>query len=159
MDKGSQRSFIIMEIAAKLKLRPVNTQNVAIAPFGAEYSSPQPISVRQVKVESTAVDKVSISVLTVPFTAAPIKNSVQTSIENFPHLHGLKLAHPITNEHNFHISILIGADYYWYFVEDKIIRGKGATAQQSKLGFLLSGPMSSPTSQLHATTMVMHNYQ
>ena len=120
-DEGSQRSFITLETATKLKLRPVTTENVAIAPFGAEYSSPQPIPVGQVKVETTSGDKVPISVLTVPFIAAPLKNSVRTSIESFPHLRGLKLAHPITNEHNFHISVLIGADYYWSFVEDKII--------------------------------------
>ena len=154
-DEGSQRSFITVETAAKLKLRPVTTENVAIAPFGAEYSSPQTISVGQIKVETTAGDKVPISVLTVPFIAAPLKNSVRTSLENFPHLCGLNLAHPITNKHNFHISILIGADYYWSFVEDKIIRGEGPTAQQSKLGFLLSGPMSLPTPQLHATTMTV----
>ena len=152
-DEGSQRSFITLETATKLKLRPVTTENVAIAPFGAEYSSPQPIPVGQVKVETTSGDKVPISVLTVPFIAAPLKNSVRTSIESFPHLRGLKLAHPITNEHNFHISILIGADYYWSFVEDKIIRGEGPTAQQSKLGFLLSGPISPPTPNLHVATM------
>ena len=88
-----------------------------------------------------------------PFIAAPLKNSLQTSIESFPHLRNLKLAHPITNEHNFQISILIGADYYWCFVEDKIVRGDGPTAQQSKLGFLLSGPVSSQASQQNVTTM------
>ena len=36
--------------------------------------------------------------------------------------------------------MLIGADYYWSIVEDKIIRGPGPTAVPSKLGFLLSGP-------------------
>ena len=37
--------------------------------------------------------------------------------------------------------VLIGADFYWTFVEDKIVRGDGPTAQQSKLGYLLSGPI------------------
>ena len=41
-DEGSQRSFITVETAAKLKLKPVTTENVTIAPFGAEYSSPNP---------------------------------------------------------------------------------------------------------------------
>jgi len=35
--------------------------------------------------------------------------------------------------------LLIGADHYWDVVEDKIVRGKGPTAMQSKLGYLLSG--------------------
>ena len=152
-DEGSQRSFITVETAAKLKLNLVNNEKVAIAPFGAEYSSPQPIPVVTIKVETTAGEKIPISVLVVPFIAAPLKNSLQTSIESFPHLRNLKLAHPITNEHNFQISILIGADYYWCFVEDKIVRGDGPTAQQSKLGFLLSGPVSSQASQQNVTTM------
>ena len=152
-NEGSQHSFITEETAAQLKLTQAKTENVAIAPFGAEYSPPQPMSVGQVHIETNAGDRVPISVLIVPFIAAPLKNSLRHSIENFPHLRGLKLAHPITNEHNFQISILIGADYYWTFVEDKIIRGHGPTAQQSKLGFLLSGPMSSPTLQLNIVTM------
>ena len=51
------------------------------------------------------------------------------------------MAHPVTSEDNFQISVLIGADFYWTFVEDKIVRGDGPTAQQSKLGYLLSGPI------------------
>ena len=43
---------------------------------------------------------------------------------------------------NFEVSLLIGADYYWSIVEDKIIRGNGPTAMKSKLGYLLSGPLS-----------------
>ena len=58
-----------------------------------------------------------------------------------PHLRDLKLAHPITSDKNFTISLLIGTDHYWSFVEDHIIRGKGPTAQRSKLGYLLSGPV------------------
>ena len=41
----------------------------------------------------------------------------------------------------FEITVLIGADYYWQFIEDKIIRGDGPTAVKSKLGYLLSGPL------------------
>ena len=41
--------------------------------------------------------------------------------------------------------MLIGADYYWHFVQDRVIRGKGPTAVESKLGYLLSGPLPSRT--------------
>ena len=58
-----------------------------------------------------------------------------------PHLKGLYLAHPITENENFGISILIGADYYWSFVQDHVIRGDGPTTVKSKLGYLLSGPL------------------
>jgi len=47
------------------------------------------------------------------------------------------------------ISILIGStDHSWSFVKDQIIYGNGPTAQQSKLSYLLSGPV--PSIQLSA---------
>jgi len=52
-------------------------------------------------------------------------------------------AHPGTSEENFHISILIGEDHYWEFIQD---HGDGPTAIQSRLGYLLSGPLSLPQS-------------
>ena len=50
-------------------------------------------------------------------------------------------ASSVTSERNFHISLLIGADHYWSFVQDDIVQGEGPTAQQSLLGYLLSGPV------------------
>ena len=84
---------------------------------------------------------IPISVLIVLSIAAPIQNLVSTSVYTMPHLRDLKLAYPITSDKNFTISLLIGTDHYWNFVEDHIIRGKGPTAQRSKLGYLLSGPL------------------
>ena len=154
-DEGSQRSFITKETATKLKLMPTNTEHIAIAPFGTEHSSLQPIPVGYVSIETNSGNRIPISVLIVPFIAAPLQNSLHEPIKSFPHLRGLKMAHPITNENNFQISVLIGVDYYWTFVEDKIVRGEGPTAQQSKLGFLLSGPLSHPVSQ-YSTTASLH---
>ncbi|XP_070576133.1 uncharacterized protein [Ptychodera flava] len=38
------------------------------------------------------------------------------------------------------IDVLIGADQYWNFVGNHIVRGAGPTAISSKFGYLLSGP-------------------
>ena len=91
-DEGSQRSFITVDTAGKLKLNLVNNEKLSIAPFGAEYSSPQPIPVGTIKVETTSWGKIPIFVLVLLFIATPLKNSVQTSIESFPHFRNLKLA-------------------------------------------------------------------
>jgi len=76
-------------------------------------------------------------------------------IYRFPYLQGLTLAHPITNDENFHVSVLIGADCYWQFIQDHVVRGNGSTAVQSRLGYLLSGPLPlsqpSDTINLHAS--------
>ena len=63
------------------------------------------------------------------------------------------MAHSITNDENFSISVLIGADHYWQFIQDHIVHGDGPTAVQSRLGYLLSGsillPQSASTTNLH----------
>ena len=59
------------------------------------------------------------------------------------YIQGLRLAHLISEDDTFEISVLIGADYYWDFVEDEVIRGNGPTPVKSKLGYLLSGPIRS----------------
>ena len=41
------------------------------------------------------------------------------------------------------VDILIGADFYWRFVTGHILQGKksGPVAMETKLGWVLSGPM------------------
>ena len=88
-------------------------------------------------------EKVPLSVLIIPTIAIPLQNVMQTHIAQLPHLQGLSLAHPVTKPATiFEISLLIGADHYWDIVEDHIIRGNGPTAMNSKIGYLLSGPLS-----------------
>jgi len=53
------------------------------------------------------------------------------------------LAHSVTGDTLFDISLLVGADHYWDIVEDHVVRGNGPTAVKSKIGYLLSGPMPS----------------
>jgi hypothetical protein len=50
--------------------------------------------------------------------------------------------------------MLIGADYYWDIVQNKIIHGKGPTAVQSRLGYLLFGPMSNSTGYTTSASML-----
>ena len=71
-----------------------------------------------------------------------------------PHIQHLKLSQPVTSEQNFDISLLIGADYYWNFVPDGIVRGDGPTAQQSRLGYLLSGPLPDSLSGSTSTALL-----
>lgn len=85
---------------------------------------------------------IPIDVLIVPSIANPLANYHISEVKNLPYLQGLKLAHPVSNDSEFTISFLIGADHYWRIVENQIIRGSGPTAVKSKIGYLLSGPTS-----------------
>jgi len=93
-----------------------------------------------------AGDEVTLSVLAVPTIATPLKIShlVYQTVERFPCLQGLDMSHPIIHSSDFEITVLIGADFYWKVVGDKIIHGNGPTVVQSKLGYLLSGPIPLP---------------
>ena len=89
-----------------------------------------------------------------PKLAAPVCNSTCTCLRQLPYLSGLTLAHPVTSDENFHISVLIGADHYWEFVQDHIVRGDGPTTVQSRLGYLLSGPLPvSQTTSFHVSLL------
>ena len=41
--------------------------------------------------------------------------------------------------------MLVGADSYWRIVQDRVVRGNGPTAVESRIGYLLSGPLSPHT--------------
>ena len=142
IDEGPQRSFISADMASQLGITPDDIEQIAVATFGSQTMSHQKLGVATIMVETEAGDWIPITVLIVPSIAAPIQNSVCGSIEDMPHLQGLKLAHPANGGSNFPVSLLIGADYYWTFVQDNIVRGNGPVAQQSKLGYLLSGPLA-----------------
>ena len=144
-DEGSQRSFISRDLAHKLNSQLQGRENVSLTSFGAEVPSYRSLDIAIVSIQTTSGEKIPISVLVVPTIALPLQNPLRTSIKEFPHLKGLSLAYPVTENENFEISVLIGADYYWHFEQDHVVRGNGPTAVQSKLGYLLSGPLPSTT--------------
>ena len=164
-DEGAQRSFMSVQLATELQVKPTSSTQVALSSFGAESQSLQTLDVATVQVETLVGELIPISVLIVPTIATPISNSYHLALNTLPHLKGLKLATPITINKEFTISIFIGTDHYWSFVQDRIIRGDGPTAQQSKLGYLLSGPMPQVATQLSTsillqlTTIADHNQE
>ena len=72
-------------------------------------------------------------------------------------LEGLNLASPTVQFDGAHdISILIGADLYWDFVEEKQIQTSwGVRASKSKLGWLLSGPILRNKSMLNTSVALV----
>ncbi|XP_065895716.1 uncharacterized protein [Dysidea avara] len=144
-DEGAQRSFITQNLADKLHLQPTSHENISVSSFGAHLSAVKRLAVASIFINTLNGIKISVSVLIVPQLAAPVRNSVRTHLSQLPYLQGLQLAHPGTSDENFHISILIGADFYWHFIQDRVVRGDGPTAVESRLGYLLSGPL--PLSQ------------
>jgi len=124
-----------------------------ISSFRAESAANKLLGTATVTVEALTGEKIPVSVLIVQNISTPLHNSIHACIKGIPHLRGLRLTHPITGDENFEISLLIGADQYWNFVGDHIIRDDGLTAMQSKLGYLLSGPLPVCQSPLSDTSI------
>jgi hypothetical protein len=82
--------------------------------------------------------------LIIPEISTPLK-SHHKHVGHLTYLKGLKLAHPVSGDEDFDIEILIGADHYWDVVQDEVIRDDGPTVIQSKIGYLLSGPLKTDT--------------
>ena len=141
LDEGAQRSFITQTLANQLGLPLTETESISLSAFGAQPSASRYLPVATINVVTTHGDKIPLRVLVVEKIATPLQNHLCREIQDMPHLRGLRLAHPITSDEHFAISLLIGADHYWDIVDDTVIRGQGPTAVASKLGYLLSGPL------------------
>ncbi|CAC5385662.1 unnamed protein product [Mytilus coruscus] len=89
----------------------------------------------------TDTGQLPINVLIIPEIAVPMKTYLHKTT-HLKYLYGLKLAHPVSHDPMFEVSLLIGLDYYWSIVEDRIVRRTGPTAVKSKIGYLLSGPIN-----------------
>ncbi|XP_052224051.1 uncharacterized protein LOC127839707 [Dreissena polymorpha] len=142
-DEGAQRYFITRKLADVLQLESDGIETLSLTGFGGSNNrSLQQLERTTVYIVSKK-KKIPVSVLIVPTIAAPINCGYLRSTAELPYLRGLKLAHPVTGDTLFHISLLVGADHYWDMVEDHVVRGNGPTAVKSKIGYLLSGPMPS----------------
>ena len=154
-DDGAQRSFFTKNLAAQLRLQPTEKEVINLSAFGAQPKPSQNFDSTIVYVKTNSNEEIPIRVLIVENIASLLQLHCTDIINTKPYLRELPLAHPVTNHENFEISLLVGADHYWDIVEDRIIRGNGPTAMQSKIGYLLSGPLPSTHSANEAANFLI----
>ena len=152
-DEGAQRSFITSTLADQLGLQTSEREDIHLSAFGAQTSAVRQLPVATVNVVTTSGEKIPLQVLVVEKIATPLQNHLHQNVQDLPYLRGLRLAHPITSEESFEVSLLIGVHHYWDLVEDHVIRGRGPTAVASKLGYLLSGPLQTSSGQPSPTVV------
>ena len=85
--------------------------------------------------------EIPISVLVIPRISQLLCNLPFHYVKELPYLKDNRLTHAVSDSQEFDISVLIGADFYWSIVQETLIRGPGPTAVNSRLGYLLSGPL------------------
>ena len=140
-DEGAQNSFITEALARELEVNRNGTETIRLAAFGDKKDRILHLETATIDLISDRKERIPINVLIVPTIATPISTRLQHTAARLPYLSKLKLAHPVTERDDFHISLLIGADHYWDIIKGEVIRGKGPTAMKSKIGSLLSGPV------------------
>ncbi len=153
MDDGSQRSFITTQLQRELQLPIIRYDSVSLSAFGSTSNLFETLPVAQFHIISIDGEHILIQALVKPHIANPIRNRLTGAPHRyFKHLQGLRLAHPIMQDETFRIDILIGSDFYYKIILDRIIRGTGPTAVESRLGYLLSGPTGESSSTTETAT-------
>ena len=92
----------------------------------------------------------------VPKIAAPLTTYTGANVRDLPHLKGLSLAQINVDDLPFTVDILISADHYWDIVENEVTKGPGPTAAKSKIGYLLSGPLSNSNHSESLNTSILN---
>ena len=132
-DNGSQRSYVTDNLKSKLGLKSTKKETLHLNTFGEKTFRKQKCDVLTLFLEDVNEETSRVCVLSFPTICSPLPSRVDAN--NYPHLHGLKLADYSDSEDS--IDFLIGSDYYWDFVTSEIVRGDfGPTAVNSKFGWL-----------------------
>ena len=65
--------------------------------------------------------KVYINAYEIDLISSPLSNqSIEFAQQNYPYLQGLHLAiSPSGSEESLEVDVMIGADFYWLFVQDR----------------------------------------
>ena len=145
LDGGSQRSYILNSLKSKLNLPVVRTENLIIEVFMNEGESfVTKVDIVKLKVFCKMInDYIFIEAISVPNICSPLKNqNISYVHKNYAHLqHLTNLADYSSGDNELSIQVLIGMDYYYSFITDKIIRGAQGepVGISSKLGWILCG--------------------
>ena len=141
-----QRSFITQKLADDRQIQHKGTEDINLAMFGGSSQTLRQVPTASVSLKTSGRETIPIDVLIVTTIAAPLSN-MPPEVTNLNYLNRLKLAHPVLQDDDFEISLLMGADHYWRKVKNHVVKGNIPTAVKSKIGFLLSGPLPGDSKQ------------
>ncbi|MCV6575674.1 MAG: hypothetical protein OIF58_08065, partial [Cohaesibacter sp.] len=134
-------------VREQLKLSTEKRQTITIKTFGSSDETTQCVDVVQLCIAAENGDDLQLSAFVVPLICDPLqRQSIAKGSNTHAHLKGLKLADDCTGDHDVVVDILVGSDQYWNLVSGRVILGEdGPTAIQTKLGWVLSGPIHGAT--------------
>ena len=134
--KNCFRKFLALKLSGEHRL--------SIAAFGSRREKPRVCSVVNVGLELTSYPHMQLSLFVVPMICEPLAGQpISACVKENQHLATLDLADISDGSSSLEVDVLIGSDYYWSLVTGEVCRGNGGPiAIQTKLGWVLSGPLS-----------------
>ena len=142
LDSGSQLSYVTERLQHQLGLKHTKFEKLHLNTFGSNCYKTQTCAVVRFYIRGLQNGKpVAISALTSPTICSPLPTAIR--VNRYAHLCDLQLADESGTPRN-EIDILIGSNFYWSVVTGEVVKAdEGPVAVNSKLGWLLSGPMDS----------------
>ena len=161
MDTGSQRSYVTENVRNQLTLSTVGKQCMTIATFGATKRDERVCASVRVGLRVKYGQVKVFTLFSVPRICDPLTpHPLADTKEMYPHLSGLELADDPGDAQELQVDILIGSDYYWQFITGQLQRGtSGPVAIQTCLGWVLSGPVSTPGHVNAPHNLMTHSLQ
>ncbi|XP_006816676.1 uncharacterized protein LOC100368473 [Saccoglossus kowalevskii] len=154
-DEGATRSFATTRFAEKISMKPTtHRETVNLSTLGHQDKYSRTLFKGEIHMHTLTGDIVSIEPLVIPDISNNLTHHVTPDLLDLPYLRHLNLAHPVSIDQSFDIDILIGLDYFWEMVGDRVIRGSGPVAVNSIFGYILSGPKNN--GQPNSNAQVLH---
>ena len=143
LDTGSQRTYVTTKVKNDLNLPTEGKQTISVKTFGSSEENTMSVDIVRLCISAEDGDEVQLSAFAVPLICDPLQGqSIARASLSHSHLRGLKLADDCSGDDDVMVDILVGSDQYWQLVTGRVVRGEhGPTAIQTKLGWVLSGPL------------------
>ena len=160
LDSGSQRSYLSDRVKNSLSLQPIQSETMSIKTFGSSDDNKLSCDVVNLGFQLKDGDCFELPLFSVPFICEPLSSQdIDLSAPLYKHLADLDLADCPCGNGRVEVDILIGCDHYWKFVIPGIIRKEqGPTAINTRLGWVLSGPLAKPTADIDLPVTVFSTH-
>ena len=146
MDTGSQGSYITDRARERLALATSGEQCMTIMTFGATQGGSRVCEYVKVGFKLKSGQSQILTLFSVPAICERLtSHSLINCRDVYPHLSGLEFADEPGDGEELHVDVLVGSDHYWDLITGRVRRGSdGPVAIDTKLGWVLSGPISTP---------------
>ena len=155
-DAGSHRSYIVSRVRDILHLPTEHVESLVVKTFGSEIGRHQRCDLVNLCVKVKRGVDITVPLLTVPTICEPFCGQpIIRALKRYCYLSKLDLADSGAPNDSLDVGIVIGANLYWLFITGRTRQGSGPTAIETKLGWILSGPVVSRDC-LNEFTLVSH---